>query len=147
MTITSTYASLRVFLFKRESVDAFHLRLAIDLSTLRCDLHVLDQNHDGFRRACSIIRSATPLSNLVLLEQDRRGGSSVQILKGIRELPELNPLPVVVLGDGDDPDSEGIAWEAGADAFVPLPTRASDLARTGRDIAKFWSDHQLAMTA
>ena len=147
MTITSTCATLRVFLFKRESVDAFHLRLAIDLSTLRCDLHVLDQNHDGIRRACTIIRSATPLSNLVLFEQERRDGASLQMLKRIRDLPELNSLPVVVLGDGDDPDAEGISWEAGADAFVPLPTRAADLARTGRDIAKFWSDHQLAMTA
>ena len=65
-------ASLRVFLFKREFVDVFHLRLAIGMAFLGSAVSVLDQNEVGMRAACEIVRSGDPVPSLILVEQTRR---------------------------------------------------------------------------
>jgi DNA-binding NarL/FixJ family response regulator len=139
VSLTSA-APIRVILFKRPFVDAFHLRLAIGMSLLWCDVQVLDRSNQGMRTACAIVRSGHPLPGLILLE--REPGDDVGSFPHlIRHTPELETLPLVVLGDGEDPDAERHALEEGADAFIPLPTRASELARTGREIARFWVNH------
>lgn len=132
---------IRVILFKRPFVDAFHLRLAIGMSLLWCDVQVLERSNQGMRTACAIVRSGNRNPGLILLEREP-GDDVGSFPERIRRSPELGALPLVVLGDGEDPDAERRAMEVGADGFIPLPTRASELARTGRDIARFWVIHE-----
>ena len=40
-----------------------------------------------------------------------------------------------------------LALQEGADAFIPLPERASELQRIGKDVARFWWDAQLSKSA
>lgn len=139
MRLTSVASTpVRVFLFKRPFVDAFHLRLAIGMSLMWCDVQVLERSDRGVRTACAIARSGQPLPGLVLVE-DEGGGDAGSFESRIRR-SELGDLPLAVLGDGEDPGAERHALRDGADGFIPLPTRASELARTGRDIAQFWTD-------
>jgi len=139
---TSFAAPIRVLLFKPPFVDAFHLRLAIGMSLLWCDVQVLERSNQGMRTACAIVRSGHPVPGLILLE--REAGDDVGTFhERIRHSPELEGMPLVVLGDGQDPDAERHALAAGADGFIPLPTRACELARTGQDIARFWVHHEL----
>jgi CheY-like chemotaxis protein len=84
---------------------------------------------------------------LILVEQVRRDRETIELLGMIRELPELNSLPVIALGDGDDPESKLHAHEDGADAFIALPERASELQRIGKGVARFWWDAQLSKSA
>jgi hypothetical protein len=128
---------IRVILFKRPFVDAFHLRLAIGMSLLWCDVQVLERSSQGMRTACAIVRSGHPTHGLILLEREP-GDDVGSFPERIRRSPELGALPLVVLGDGADPEAKRHALADGADGFIPLPTRASELARTGQDIAKFW---------
>jgi CheY-like chemotaxis protein len=139
----SVAAPIRVILFKRPFVDAFHLRLAIGMSLLWCDVQVLERSSQGVRTACAIVRSGNRTPGLILLEREP-GDDLGSFPERIRRSPELAALPLVVLGDGADPDAERHALENGADGFIPLPTRASELARTGQDIAKFWIGHEAA---
>ena len=140
MRLTSVASThLRVFLFKRPFVDGFHLRLAIGMSLLWCDVQVLERSSRGVRTACAIARSGRPLPGLVLVEEEG-GGDGGWFESRIRH-SELADLPLAVLGDGEDPGAERHALREGADGFISLPTRASELARTGRDIARFWTDH------
>jgi DNA-binding NarL/FixJ family response regulator len=132
--------AVRVFLFKPERLDMFYLRLAISMSSLRGDLQVLDQNAHGLRLASALVRTHTDLPQLVLFQYDRKRSPSVDMLRRLRASEELRALPLVVLGDGENPESEPLAYQDGADAFIPLPTRASELANTGRDIERFWRD-------
>ena len=140
-------APVRIFLFKREFVDAFHLRLAIGMAFHHYSIHVIDQTDAGVRMTCAIVRSEETMPSLILLEQVRREAGGVRMLGRLREQPELRPFPVVLLGDGDDPHSELIAVQDGADAFIPLADRASELPRVGRDLARFWWDRQLSKSA
>ena len=130
---------VRVFLFKRPYVDAFHLRLAIGMSLLWCDVQVLERSDQGVRTACAIAKSGQPLPGLVLVEDEGDdGGSFERRVRG----SELGDLPLAVLGDGEHPGAACHAFQEGADGFISLPARASDLARTGRDIARFWAEHR-----
>ena len=137
---------VRIFLFKREFADAFHLRLAIGMAFQNYAIHVVDQTEAGVRTTCAIVRSEGATSSLILLEQRHRDAVGVRIAR-LREVPELQSFPVVLLGDGDDPHSERFAAQDGADAFVPLAERASELPRVGRDLARFWWDRQLSKSA
>lgn len=139
--------NVRIFLIKREFVDAFDLRLAVAMAFPRYSIHVLDQTEAGLRTTCAIVRSAEMIPSLVLLEQTYREAEGVRMIGRLRELPELRQFPVVLLGDGDDPFSEIIALQDGADAFVPLADRASELPRVGRDLARFWWDRRLSKSA
>ncbi len=139
--------SLRVFLFKREGVDVFHLRLAVGMAFDAYSIHVMEQNAAGLRTACAILRSEGPRTNLVLVERGKHETLTAELLAGLREVPDLASSPIVVLGDSEDPCAERIALQDGADAFVPLAERASELPRIGRDLARFFSDRHLSKSA
>ena len=139
--------SLRVFLFKREGVDVFHLRLAVGMAFDAYSIHVMEQNQPGLRTACAILRSEGPRANLVLVEQRKHESATADLLASLRQVPELSSSPVVVLGVAEDPCAERIALQEGADAFVPLAERASELPRIGRDLHRFWWDRELQKSA
>jgi CheY-like chemotaxis protein len=138
--ISAASKPVRVFLFKRPFVDAFHLRLAIGMSLLQCDVQVLERADQGMRTACAIAKCGPPLPGLVLVE-DEGGGEAASFERRLRR-SEIGDLPLAVLGDGADPAAERRAISEGADGFISLPIRASELARMGRDLARFWADHR-----
>jgi hypothetical protein len=92
---------VRVFLFKRPFADAFHLRLAIGMSLLQCDVQVLERADQGMRTACAITKCGPPLPGLVLVE-DEGGGEAASFERRLRR-SEIGDLPLAVLGDGADP--------------------------------------------
>ena len=88
-----------------------------------------------------------PKANLVLVEERKHESATADLLATLRQVPELASSPVVILGDAEDPCAERIALQDGADAFVPLAERASELPRIGRDLHRFWWDRQLQESA
>ena len=147
MEAAHLHAPLRIFLFKREYFDVFHLRRAIGTSLPRCFVNVLEQDEGGLRTARAVVRSGKHVPGMVLFELLRREPRAVEALHAIRELPELKRLPVVILGNGEDAQSTLHAFRDGAAGFIPLPERASELPRVGRDVARFWRRCQLSMSA
>ncbi len=139
---------VRIFLFKREFTDASELRRAIGMSFPEGLLNVLDANDDGLRTACTVVRSTPRRPGLVIVERERREPRSIDHLSKIRELLELRALPLVVLGyDHDDSHAMLGAYEDGADGFVAIPPRITDLTRVGNAVAKIWGHLQLVQSA
>ena len=138
---------LRILLFKPEPMDVLHLRLAIGMALKGSVVHTLEQNDAGVRTACALLRAGGMYPSLILFEQASRDPEANEALAMIRELPELKSIPFVVLGAADDPEAKLLALQEGADAFIPLPERASELQRIGKDVARFWWDAQLSKSA
>ena len=138
---------LRILFFKPASLDVLHVRLAIGMALKGSVVHTLEQNDAGVRTACALLRAGGLYPSLILFERTSRDPDADEALAMIRELPELKSIPFVVLGDGDDPETKPQALEGGADAFIPLPERASELQRIGKDVARFWWDAQLPQSA
>jgi CheY-like chemotaxis protein len=138
---------LRILFFKPASTEVLHLRLAIGMVLKGSVVHTLEQNDAGVRTACALLRAGGLYPSLILFERARLDPEADEALAMIRELPELKSIPFVVLGDGDDPEAKLQALQQGADAFIPLPERASELQRIGKDVARFWWDAQLPQSA
>ena len=132
-------APIRVFLFKRNLVDALNLCLAVEMSPLWCDVQLLDDDAAAVRSACAAIRSGAAGPGLLLLDGDLQGAKSLETLNLLRRSPELGLAPLLVVGDREDSDAEHRAYANGADGYIRRPTLSKELARTGREIAHFWS--------
>ena len=135
-------APIRVFLFKRNLVDALHVCLAIEMSPLWCDVQMLEDRAATVQSICAAIRAGGGVPGLVLFDGDPREAESLEALSEIRKSPELRFVPMLVIGDGEDPEVEALAQRHGADGFLPRPTISGELARTGSEIAYFWSKRQ-----
>jgi CheY-like chemotaxis protein len=138
---------LRILFFRPESMDILHLRLAIGMTLKGSVVHTLEPSDAGVRTACALLRAGGLYPSLILFELARRDPEANQAVAMIRELPELKSIPFVVLGNGDDPEAKHLALQEGADAFIPLPERASELQRIGKDVARFYWDTQLSKSA
>jgi DNA-binding NarL/FixJ family response regulator len=130
---------IRVFLFQRNLVDALPLCLAVEMSPLWCDVQMLDDDAEAVRSACAAIRCGAAGPGLVLLDLDLEGAASLETMSLLRRSPELGLAPLLVVGDREDAEAERRAYSNGADGYIRRPTRAKELARTGREIAHFWS--------
>ena len=133
---------VRVLLFKHHLVDALHVCLAIDMSPLWCDVRVLEESATAIESACATVRSGAVAPGLVLFDCELRDSASVGILILVRKAPELRRIPLLVIGDGDDPELERVAHRSEADGFIRRPSHSRDLSRTGRDIADFWTSRR-----
>jgi len=145
--VSANTTPLRVFLFPREPLDAFHLRRAIGRSFERCFVDVLEQSLAGLRTARAVVRRGAALPGLVLFEQPQRDAKSLEMLGRIRSLPELSAFPLLILGDATEPMASRIAFRDGADGFVARPEADAELPRLGRDVARFWWRRHLSKSA
>ena len=137
---------VRVLLFKSNLLDALHLRLAIDMSPLWCDVQVVQENFSTLRAVSASIRAGGPAPEMILFDCDLLDPDCLELLDSVRDAVELKDLPLVVVGDPHLPNSASLALLHGATAFVPRPARTGDLASVGREIARVWSLHESQRT-
>jgi two-component system response regulator len=82
--------------------------------------------------------------DLVLLDLGLPDSPGLEVLRGIRSVPDLRTTPVVVLSCSDDETVVRQCMDAGANAFVVKPTNYDDFhALVGR-IGQFWAGDCLA---
>lgn len=77
-------------------------------------------------------------TSLILLDHMLPGGSSIELVKAIREHPSLRTVPVVVLTGNSNGRIVQQAREAGANSCVLKPVDPEDFERTVLAIAEFW---------
>src|SRR5262245_48909154 len=97
MSLTSlAYAPVRIFLFKREHRDPFHVRLAIRMSLPRSEIRTLDTSESGVRTACAIARSGDYMPSMILLEGDGAEEETGVAISLIRDRQDLRSIPIAV---------------------------------------------------
>ncbi len=74
---------------------------------------------------------------LAILDLDLPDLHGFDVLKGIREHPELNDIPVLVLTGSDSALDAAVARELGADSFVVKPSDWKGLQSIARSSAVF----------
>ncbi len=83
-------------------------------------------------------REKFPLPCLVLLDLKLPGVMGMEVLKWIREQPELKTLIVIILTSSRlEPDIER-AYQLGANAYLVKPSSPSELRETAAAIKQFW---------
>ncbi len=72
--------------------------------------------------------------DLVLLDVMLPGASGIELLRAIRDDPELHAVPVVVVSAWADEQHRHEAEEAGADAFLAKPFLPEELGALARQL-------------
>jgi AmiR/NasT family two-component response regulator len=138
---------VRVLLFKNNPMDALHLRLAIDMSPIWCEIRVLGEDLETVGLLQASIRAGNLAPEMILFDADLSDPQCSTLLGAVRESNELKGLPLVVIGDADTPECPALARSHGATAFVRRPVQSTDLVGVGREIARIWSDHESRRSA
>ena len=127
------------FLFRKDTFVESELRAALGAHLL--DVRVFELCDVGLRTACAIVRAAGVAPSVLLVERPQEEDAASTLLAALRALPELALLPVVVLGDEDDPEAGARAHGEGADGFLRRPRDVGDTARLGQEVADFVAHH------
>lgn len=86
-------------------------------------------------------RSRHPLPGLVLLDLNLPYWSGVEVLRWIRQQPQLRRLPVVVFTSSNRPDDIAHAYDAGANGYLVKPNALADLTSLVLALRDFWLSH------
>ena len=83
-------------------------------------------------------RSSYPLPELVLLDLQMPRVSGLEALKWIREQPEFELLPVVILTSSDQAPDARRAFELGANSYLIKPGNFEELAQMAQRLGASW---------
>lgn len=115
--------------------DARFTREAFEATTQEVDLEVVDT---GSAALDHLTDDVTSPPSLVLLDLDLEDVNGFDVLRELRDDPELSRIPVLVFSDSSDMDDVAASYEMGANAFVSKPRDATGYFRTIDRIATFW---------
>ena len=86
-------------------------------------------------------RREYPFPGLVLLDLNLPYWSGFEVLKWIRQQPQLRGVPVVVFSSSNRPDDIARAYEAGANGYLVKPNALADLTSLVLAVRDFWLLH------
>ena len=119
--------------------DAQLTRLAFDEIDVAHHLHVV---HDG-QQAMAFLRregdyAEAPRPDLVLLDLNMPIMDGREVLKDIKQDPDLRRIPVIVLTMSDSAMDRLIAYSQHANAYLVKPLELDEWFETVRGISLFW---------
>lgn len=83
-------------------------------------------------------RSLHPLPSLVLLDLKLPRRSGLEVLKWLREQPELRRIPVLVFTSSKEPADVNRCYELGANAYLVKPVDMNALVDVLQKLRAFW---------
>ena len=123
--------------------DAFRLDCAFDKADVFAPLPILRSTEEAVAYlngdAPFADRNRYPLPNIVLLNLRPSAMSSLEMLGWIRGQSHLHRIPVVVPGDGVDPESLRRAYGLQANSYLVKPGSFEELVEMVRAIDLYWS--------
>ena len=92
-------------------------------------------------------RENYPLPDLVLLDLAMPKMSGMDVLKWIRDQPQVNKTKVLIFTASTKPEDAEVASEIGADGYLLKPTKFDDLKKLVKQIQDDWLTLKASKTA
>ena len=139
----------QILVVEDDENDVFFLQNAIKLAGIEIPVHVA---RDG-RKALDYLdgmgafadREQFPLPTLVLLDLKLPQVMGLEVLRWIRQRPELH-FPVIILSASSNEADIEAAYRLGANAYLIKPGVAAKLFEMVRAIKDFWLTHNTSTT-
>jgi CheY-like chemotaxis protein len=128
-----------ILLVEDSPSDAMMTREALEFSKLMNRLHIVDDGveaMDFLRRQGKYLDAPRPGLVLLDLNLPRKGG--LEVLKEIKEDPELKMIPVVVLTTSKAEEDVVRSYESYANCYISKPIEFAKLADSVRAAGQFW---------
>jgi two-component system response regulator len=83
--------------------------------------------------------AVTPAPSLIIVDADLPGTpSGHELIKALKQDPSTKRIPVVALGQDDDPQTVASAYEAGANTYIVKPVTFLALVRLMKVFTAYW---------
>jgi CheY-like chemotaxis protein len=110
-------------------------RNATDLRTVADGTEVLAY----LERVGSPKGAVTPAPSLIIVDADLPGTpSGLELIRALKQHPKTRKVPVVALGQDDDPETVEAAYEAGANTYIVKPVTFLALVRLMKVFTAYW---------
>lgn len=110
-------------------VDGVHL----EIETVRNGEEALDYMHRRGEYA------GKALPHLVLLDIKMPKVDGLQVLKELKETPELRAIPTVVLSSSERPEDVDATYRLGGNSYVTKPSNSSGMREGLRRLGAYWA--------
>lgn len=110
-------------------VDGVHL----EIETVRNGEEALDYMHRRGEYA------GKALPHLVLLDIKMPKVDGLQVLKELKETPELRSIPTVVLSSSERPEDVDATYRLGGNSYVTKPSNSSGMREGLRRLGAYWA--------
>jgi two-component system, chemotaxis family, response regulator Rcp1 len=124
----------RVLVVESSPADAYLIAEALKQAGMPDNLTTLHDSHE----ALEYLEKGRP-ADLVILDLNLAPFDGFQLLKRIREHPELNDLPVVVMSGSEDRRDVKKAYQLRANCYIVKPNNLDLFLRSMRIWYEFWS--------
>jgi CheY-like chemotaxis protein len=132
-----------LFLLVEDEVDqVILLRRALEKANIANPLQVVRSGEEAIvyleGAGPYVNRDEFPLPKLVLLDLKMPGISGFDVLRWIRQQPQLRALRVVVLTASNEIRDVNLAYQLGANSFLVKPVEFDDFVRLTKAIQGYW---------
>lgn len=83
-------------------------------------------------------RQIYPLPDIVLLDLKLPGMSGHDVLRHIRETPEVRRLPVIILTSSKDEGDRAMSYDIGANSYLVKPVSFEEFVEVARKVSDYW---------
>lgn len=139
MSGSSTGRPIEILLVEDNPGDVRITRDALKDGKVLNHLHVAD---DGEKAMQFLRREAgfddAPRPDLILLDLNLPKKDGREVLREIKEDPDLHDIPIVVLTISRDEDDVGRAYDLNCNCFITKPVDLDQFYRAVRSIESFW---------
>jgi CheY-like chemotaxis protein len=88
-------------------------------------------------------RARYPVPNLMLLDIKMPGTDGFDVLEWVREQPDLELLPVIMLSSSDRQEDVNRAYELGANSYMTKPGTSEGYEYVAKGFAGYWLRHNV----
>ena len=125
-----------------DPADCLLTEKALRKADITCPLYVV---HDGAelmdylkQRGDYTDPTAAPRPSLILLDLNMPNVNGTEFLAQLRDEPELNSIPVVILTTSDDERDIAASYALGANAYLVKPSAFDDMVSVAEVVKAHW---------
>ncbi|RZK39429.1 MAG: response regulator [Pedobacter sp.] len=126
-----------IFYVEDDPDYAFILQTAINEVRGELTVGISEDGRDAIEQL-KIFSENKQKPKLILLDLNLPGLSGLDILKTIKEMPDLKYTPVILFSTSDHPNDVKASYEFGANAYVTKPDGYFNLVECLRNMHDFW---------
>ena len=122
--------------------DCLLTEKALRKAQITCPLYVV---HDGAELMDYLKRegdyadpAASPRPSLILLDLNMPKVNGTEVLERLRDEPELNSIPVVILTTSDEERDIASSYALGANAYMVKPSAFDDMVSVAQVVKSHW---------
>lgn len=128
---------LDILLIEDDPGDVDITIAVLEQNKLRIDIRVAESG----QAAMDLLLDETDLQyrpNLILLDLNMPGKNGKEVLKEIKEHPELKKIPVIIVTTSDSEDDITFAYQNGASCYIVKPNGLVQYSNTLKALESFW---------